>query len=1581
MRIRVSLGSTTTDQLLPQQDLELDFSANTDVSEAARALVRAGAGNPALVKFAVRRAAPLTLRVAIPGHPPIVLDSAELLKDSGIRSGAWIQPMLEPAIETIHEEENFARPPIASLRVLSGAQAGVEFLLPHGNWLIGRATGSRIGLIDPSVSRTHARVVVDPGRVALHDLGSANGTRSMQRRSHSPAGFNEVERSPGGPSLVITDSEEVEFGIVRARITVRSGAARPASLPAPHSVLPSPRVDTVFNPEPLLLPSPPEVSEPNPLPLVAMATPVLGAILLLVLTNSPFALVFAALAPLALFGSWLDSRRRSRRTLRRLEHTFLQNLEHTRMTLTKRAELEEVTRRRESPGGNELLPLPTTLDSLLWSRRVEHRPFLECRLGLATLGSRQGLSAQARGSSASPHLDTLEEVRQRYREARNVPVTEQLHRCGSLGICGPAAESDAALRALVVQITALHSPSMVSIAVLANAEQSGQTWAWLKWLPHVGSDHSPLSGPHLSSDPTTASALLGSLEGLVQSRIPGEGASAPRSHLSETPGSASERQKPVTGPGHIPRIVLLVLSTIHADRERLVHLAEHGPNAGVHVLWLAGDQRGLPAACRTVVKLDPGDESAHFVRHGQVVRLSAIEAVGLRDAEHFARLLAPLTDAGAPPVSGGELPRSIALAQLLPAEASESPAAIRDRWQSTDSLTGGWIPGRARADSRLRAVIGLGTSGPCELDLRLHGPHALVAGTTGSGKSEFLQSWILSLASNYSPERLNFLLFDYKGGSAFSGCAELPHVVGVVTDLDSRNVERAFVSLRAELIARERLLREKGVQDLVTLERRSDPDAPANLVIIIDEFATLASENPSFVPGLIDIAQRGRSLGLHAILATQRPAGVVSEALRANTNLRVALRTTNAAESIDIIGSPEASRFSAESPGRAAVKIGGSQPVLVQAGFLGDDSARIARGSIMITDLGFSSPRPRDLLPEIVTPGSGAVQEVRDLDRLVAHIRAAAREAHCATSRRPWIDALPEKLLLSEIPPSSHASHSQILGAPAKLGLNLGLLDEPHRQRQVPFTAELSSRSNLLIFGAPHSGKSTALITAACSAIVAYPGARVYGLDCAGGALAKLAALPNTGAIITHEERNRVGRLIRMLREHMTAGEKEGTNQRRREEPRTSPTFFLVDDLSALYDAPDCAGPGDTVLSTITEIARAGRFANIHVIASTSRRAGIPAALLACFGEQLALRLSTDIDAQLLGLPSETGPGRPPGRALRVGTGQELQIALPVSSNYTGDNTQLEQEIGAFADRLRVQNLTIVRPPSIPPVPAMLPRSKLPVRPNHVAGFALDTDRYAGVSVPGQGTLLVTGPAGAGRSTTILTMLESISEELSVTGQLLETALLTPRRSSLTTAYPWGSIGDDPSSRRELTERLTAGARASNTGNARTAALTRGSGLSTARFATPTSRVVIVIEDLGSFEGSGEETSVASLLKALRHSEFTTIVEGENATLASAWELTNPLKGTRWAIALRPDANDTPSLFTTPFQSAKRTDFPPGHGYLIYDGNVTEIQVTVPGSPDPDHHHGARSKTKAGDTPHTQRLRCSPQHPTSGRER
>lgn len=325
--------------------------------------------------------------------------------------------------------------------------------------------------------------------------------------------------------------------------------------------------------------------------------------------------------------------------------------------------------------------------------------------------------------------------------------------------------------------------------------------------------------------------------------------------------------------------------------------------------------------------------------------------------------------------------------------------------------------------SSLRVPVGVAGDGPLHLDLAT-GPHALVAGTSGSGKSEFLVTWVASLAAAYGPDRVAFLLVDFKGGAAFEPVARLPHVTGVVTDLAEGEAGRAVASIRAELRHREQLLQGAGAKDVTGLP----PEVVLpRLVVVVDEFQAMVERFPDLGAVIADVAARGRSLGVHLVLASQRPNGVVRESVTANCGLRVSFRVLQRADSIAVVGVDHAASLAASSPGRAIADSGDGHALHFQAAIADADSIR----------------------------GAGA------------------RHAGIPAPRRPWLDPLPESLDLRSI--------AEVLGAPAAPAgpgrLLLGVADDPDRQRRVAITWNPSEDGPLAVLGASGSGR-TALLDA-----------------------------------------------------------------------------------------------------------------------------------------------------------------------------------------------------------------------------------------------------------------------------------------------------------------------------------------------------------------------------------------------------------------------------------------------------------------------------------------------------------------------
>jgi S-DNA-T family DNA segregation ATPase FtsK/SpoIIIE len=484
--------------------------------------------------------------------------------------------------------------------------------------------------------------------------------------------------------------------------------------------------------------------------------------------------------------------------------------------------------------------------------------------------------------------------------------------------------------------------------------------------------------------------------------------------------------------------------------------------------------------------------------------------------------MAPVTDAGAVLEDQTDLPRSVSFLTLSGRELAENPGEILDLWRHSNSLPVDPGSPRLKRDNSLGALVGQTATDRFFLDLRAQGPHALVGGTTGAGKSEFLQSWILGMATAHSPARVNFLFVDYKGGAAFADCVNLPHCVGLVTDLSPHLVRRALRSLNAELRRREHILNAKKAKDLLELERRRDNESPPSLVIVVDEFAALVQEVPEFVDGVVNVAQRGRSLGLHLILATQRPAGVIRDNLRANTNLRVALRMADEGDSHDVIGTKQAALFDPSIPGRGVAKTGPGRLTTFQSAYVGGHTTNQPPPPVIdVHDFRFGLGAAWDE-PDLGVPVPEQHSGPNDIRRLVSTVRSAAESTRLPEARKPWLPELAMSYRLEQLPTKRTDTE-----------LVFGVIDNPDDQEQPVVAFNPDRDGNMAIFGTGGSGKSTALRTIAIAA--GFSTARggpceVYALDFGSRQLSMLEPLPHVGAVVYADDFERTQRLLRKLR-------------------------------------------------------------------------------------------------------------------------------------------------------------------------------------------------------------------------------------------------------------------------------------------------------------------------------------------------------------------------------------------------------------------------------------------------------------------
>jgi S-DNA-T family DNA segregation ATPase FtsK/SpoIIIE len=1451
-------------------DILVTVDATAPVGSLAE---RLRVGHPS-VRSPVPPGPTLTLTVSGSGTPARTLDPRTPLGEAGLRSG--------DVVELASDDSQRTATAAAHLKVVAGRNTTASFPIASGTSFVGRDRSCSVRLDDPLVSKRHLRLNVSDV-VEVVDENSANGVMVNGER---------VQRA------VLRSSDRVTIGDTTFVIDVQ---AQRAVLPgvtatqASHAVdfNRSPRLDPTYPGVELVAPEPPARTQPQRFPFIPLIAPVLMAGIMFAVTRNALSILFVALSPLMLVGSFLETRMSGKKAFAEATEQFRASLRDLAVQLQYAGDQERQWRRAEHPALAEVVEATRTRSPLLWTRRPEHDRFLQLRLGLGTQPSRNSVKLPMTNNTTPELWRELNAVAGQYANVDRVPVVASLRECGGVGVAGHLASSSPLVQGLVAQLAGLHSPSEVVVAALASPSSMGR-WDWLKWLPHVNSEHSPLPVEHLASGASGAIALISSLEDLIASRV-------------EQRSSNSDSALP------LPVIVMLVEDDAAEERARLVTIAETGPSVGVFTIWSASRIEQVPAACRTFLEVDPnhGVGRAGFVDGGVGYAPVEVEALTPNDAARLARDLSPLVDSGALLEDQSDLPRQVSFLSIGGLELATQTDDVVERWRGTNSLPPEPGAPRLKRDNSLRALVGQSATDRFYLDLRTQGPHALVGGTTGAGKSEFLQSWILGMAVAHSPARVNFLFVDYKGGAAFADCVDLPHNVGLVTDLSPHLVRRALRSLNAELRRREHLFNRKKAKDLLELERRRDPECPPSLVIVVDEFAALVSEVPEFVDGVVNVAQRGRSLGLHLILATQRPAGVIRDNLRANTNLRVALRMADEADSDDVVGSTLAAGFDPSLPGRGVAKTGPGRLTSFQTGYVGGfTSSTPPPPPIDVTELRFGSGTVWEV-PESVTalleqPAVGP----NDIRKVVDNVAAAAFAVALPKPRRPWLPDLPSTYRLEDLP--SRRTDDELV---------FGVIDRPDDQEQPVVAFHPDRDGNMAVYGTGGSGKSALLRSLAIAA--GFAPARggpclVYALDFGSRGLQMLEPLPHVGAVIPAEDVERTIRLLKMLRamideraERYAKANASTIAEYRARAGRIDEArlLVLVDNFGAFRQAYELGQLGKW-FETFVAIAADGRSVGVHVVVSADRPATIPSSLNSAIQRRLVLRLASEIDYAMLNTPDDVlTSASPPGRGYMDDS--EVQAGI-----FSGDPNVAVQSAKIASLVQSMRRAGVVEAPPIARLPEVVRRSEVPAAVGGQPVLGVWDETLQPIGFEPVGSFVVTGPPQSGKSTTVASMVVSLRNWEARTPFVL----FGGRRSAVVDTTEWMHAALDPDEMEPLALSLTERLGSDDPALA---------------------GLVVVIESIGDLLNGPADMALQDLLKACRTTDRFVIAEGETSAIGSSWPLLQAVRVSRYGIAMQPEQLDGDSIFKTSFPRTTRSEYPQGRGLFVRAGRVARVQVPL----------------------------------------
>jgi S-DNA-T family DNA segregation ATPase FtsK/SpoIIIE len=997
----------------------------------------------------------------------------------------------------------------------------------------------------------------------------------------------------------------------------------------------------------VVIATPPSVPEPIGNAVWQVLAPVLGSAgmvgFALVLGETRY-LVMAGLIAGVMLVSGVVSRvvqaRSERRRRARAAGRYRAHLSETRRRLDRAASLQRSAAESAHPSPAELVDL-VNAGTRTWERRPHHGDFLTVRLGTGPVAP--GLTPRLdvpNDPTSEPEPQLLAEARQLEDDTKllpGLPVSADLGAAGCLAIVGDRETGRRLAASIVAQCSALRSPSDLALVAHLEADATAE-WQWLKWLPHARAGLAGVDdGRTLIT--TTAEDFNVVLDQIATPRL-----------------EAIERHRATTGPSKPMRfrqVVILVdgytPSSDSGRLERLESILSAASEIGVLVIATVDHPDDIPSHAGATIRIgragtiDFAETSAGGTRIAGIVP----DPCWTETCEEVARALAPLR------IRSTDAPASLDSAGLLELLGEQAETVDPERlWQATsDPLT---------------TPIGLCAGGePLTLDIREAssggmGPHGILIGATGSGKSELLRTLVLGLALRNPPEELSLVLADFKGGATFAGLDHLPHTAGSISNIeaDPTLIDRMQEALFGEMERRQRVLREAGFDraDEYRLHRRLHPEAgleplPACLVVV-DEFGELLAARPEFVDLFSSIGRTGRSLGVHLLLSSQRLDEGRIRKVESHLRYRICLRTFSPEESIAVIGS-RASHDLPPVPGLGHISVDGGL-TLFKAGLVNrtirtTSHTGAGTGAVRRFDIGGPSQTiGLASQPATPPPASSSTEMTVIIERLGAVDRSV---------RPVWLPPLPDRLPFDETTP------------PTPLSAIVGVTDLPRRQRLEPAVLDFGgSGGNLAVVGGPRSGKSVTLSTIIASlAWHRSPSeAAFYGIDLGGGLLHRFESLPHVGSVFGRSHREEIPRLVRQIHalidhrvdEFRIHGLTSMSDFHRARNAGAIESdwgeVFLVIDNWGLFALEF----GHELSDLVGEILSGGLHYGVHVILSASRWQDIRLSYRDHIGGRFELRLTDPIESEIDRHAARLLPGDRPGRAIDP-EGRITQVSMP----------------------------------------------------------------------------------------------------------------------------------------------------------------------------------------------------------------------------------------------------------------------------------------------------------------------------------
>ena len=921
----------------------------------------------------------------------------------------------------------------------------------------------------------------------------------------------------------------------------------------------------------------------------------------------------------------------------------------------KAKDLEQLSRKQREgmfyhfPAIEDLTKMVKRYDSRIYEKTPLHFDFLAYRLGLGKVPTSYELKYGQEERSGKK--DALEEegyaLFKAHQKIDNLPIVASLNR-GPVGYVGPRPIVLEQLQLLVAQLAVFHSYHDLTIIPIIPEEEK-ESWDWMRWLPHA-----TLQDMNVRSfvyNQRTRDQVLNSLNQILKLRK----------------AQKEEEKANDTKIFHPHYVVLITDETLILDHVIMEFFREDPTELGCSIIYVADVLSSLSENIQTVISIKDRNQGQLLLQEG-VLRELDFQLDHFPegyDKEAISRGLAPLKHIQQLKSS---IPDSVTFLEMYQAE-TFNDLKVLSRWESHAPYQSLAVPIGLRGKDDLVYL---------NLHEKAHGPHGLIAGTTGSGKSETIQSYILSLAVNFHPHDVAFLLIDYKGGGMANLFKDLPHLLGTITNLDGAQSMRALASINAEIHRRERLFGQYGVNHINQYQKKfklGEATEPLpHLFLISDEFAELKVNQPDFIKELVSIARVGRSLGVHLILATQKPSGVVDDQIWSNSRFKLALKVADRGDSMEMLRTADAAEIT--QTGRAYLQVGNNEVYeLFQTAWSGadyqpeKDQLGIEDHTIyLINELGQYEVLNQDL------SGLDMAEEIKEvpteLDVIVQGINHLHQQEGIAAVAQPWLPPLKERITLDELDKVVPIEAWQKRTAPSVL---IGVADIPQAQKQEAVAIDLSKDGNILLYGSPGTGKTTFLQTVAMDLArkQSPENLTLYLLDFGTNGLAPLTQLPHVADSLLLDQTEKIQKFIRIINRELDRRKKllsehgVGTIALYREVTgKQEPTMvILMDSYESMKDEPY----ETDLFKLFMRISREGLSIGVHLIITASRQNNLRAQLYSNFKHQLTLPQNdiSEIRGIVGATPLASTMEDIKGRALMKRDEVDVvQFALPVA----GDN-------------------------------------------------------------------------------------------------------------------------------------------------------------------------------------------------------------------------------------------------------------------------------------------------------------------------